>query len=397
MAEKKKLNMKAVIGVMAVFATTQATLIMNPALQTLADKHPDIPYTSLTYLSTLPNLVGIFMGIIVGAMVRKMGYRKVISTAMLLLAVGGTLPIVMSSYPLWIICRVIFGIGFGITVPMSSALVMSVFSSSGNAARVQGIGTVVQNLSGVILQIVSGIVAAINVDSIWLLHLVFLATMAVFLACTPEPEITQSPADDTETSDDSTAGSRKKLPGEVYWMSAAYGLLFLFMYPFLLNISAIVEDAGIGSSQAAGNIASLYTVGGMVGGFVFAKLLSVMKKWLTPVLCAGTFVGVLMGYISSSYTTLMLASFIIGFCGMMVWPASVIHFGDFVPDDQIAAANGIFGVAINLCCFLAAPFTQLCMNVISPSPRTPLMVGAAGCAVIAVLYFIVNSKIKSYK
>lgn len=390
MEEKAKKNqgIGAVIGVLAIFLATQATFILTPALSLLSEKYPDISYSVLTYLSTIPNLIGIPMGIISGALIKKgMKYKQVIAIALILMIVGGALPYVITSFNGWLAARCLFGIGFGVVVPMSGTMVMRTFTGD-KAAKVQGWGGVIQNLSGIVLQVVSGWVCMINVDYVWLLHFVFAIPLVLMLVLMPEPE-------KEEVREDTGTKKKASLPASVWLMSAAYGLLFMCVYPLLLNMSAILSNEGIGDASLAGTINSIYTVGGMISGFVFPYLLKVLKKWLIPVLAVGTAVGIFLGYIGTSGPALMFAAFLTGFCAMMIWPASVVYFGNVVSADSMAMANGIFSAAINLFCFLATPFCTIVASIMGDNPRNPLIVGAVMVVVIAVGYFIGMARVKN--
>ena len=104
-----------VFGVLSVFLLGEAQFVMNPALSALAGKFPEIPFSQITYLATIPSLIAVPMGVISGYLIRRgIKYRPMVIIAALIVVVGGTLPYFISSFAGWIICRIIFGIGFGI-------------------------------------------------------------------------------------------------------------------------------------------------------------------------------------------------------------------------------------------------------------------------------------------
>ncbi len=389
MSNEKTTNrgMAAIIGVLAIFTATQATFILNPALASLSTKYPDLPYSTLTYLTTIPNLVGIPMGVISGALIKKnMKYKHLLVIALALMIIGGALPYVITNFTGWLAARCLFGVGFGIVVPMSGTMVMRTFQGA-QASQVQGWGTVIQNLSGIILQVVSGWICMLSVDYVWLVHFIFVIPLIALLVFAPEPA--------AETTDSvSDTGEKAKLPVSVYLMSMGYGLLFMCVYPLLLNMSGILANEGIGDAGLAGTISSLYTVGGMISGILFPYMLKALKKWLIPVLAVGTAIAIMIGYIGTTPAVLMFASLLTGVCAMMIWPASIVYFSGIVDGSGMALANGIFSGAINLFCFLASPFISTVAAVMGDNPRNALLAGAIGIAIIAVCYFIGMAKSK---
>jgi len=384
-----KKGLSSVVGVLMIFTLTQATFVLTPALSLLSEKYPDLPYSTITYLSTIPNLIGIPMGIIAGALIKKgMKYKTLLVMSIILMVIGGALPYAIANFGGWLAARCLFGVGFGIVVPMSGTMVMRVFAGN-QATSVQGYGSAIQNLMGIILQLVSGFVCTINVDLMWLVHLIFIIPMIIFIICTPEPE-KEVPGNNASSTE--AAKSKTPMPTAVFLMSAAYGLVFMFLYPYLLNMSAILSGEGIGGAGLAGTIASIYTVGGMIGGFLFPHMSKALKKWLIPVLCTVSAVAMFVGYTGHSSAQLIVGALLLGCSAMAIWPASVVYFGQIVPADNIAMANGIFSLCVNLFCFLASPFIALCASTMGVDPRNALLAGGMGLVAVTICYFIGSVK-----
>ena len=383
------LNKKSTIAsIIAVFALVEATFILTPALALLAAKYPDMPYATITLLSTLPNLIGIPMAILGGALIKKkVGFRPLITFSIILVVIGGVIPYFVNTFGGWILARCLFGVGFGIVAPMGATMV-GMFYHGEKGVRIQGVGSVIQNLAGVIMQLLSGWVCLINVDLVWVLHIIFLAPLIVFLVGSPNKEdmvAATAPSSNTEISSEKT-----RLPGRVWIISLVYGIGIMCVFGFLFDVASFMQNEGIGNSAMAGIVAALYTVGGILAGLAFPFFMKTLKRALIPVLFIITAAGMMLGYWGNSTLLLGIASFVIGFAFLMIWPANVVTFGEVVAPQDMGVANGILVGSINLFSFLASFFIQAVLAIMGANTRNPVVVGGIGLLIIGIIYIVVN-------
>ena len=382
---KKKQGLGLIIGVLSVFLLGEAQFVMNPALSALASKYPDIPFSSITYLATIPSLIAVPMGLISGFLIKKgMKYRTQIIAAAAIVVISGVIPYWITSFTGWIICRILFGIGFGVCVPMSGTLAQRSFQGE-MAAKVQGWGATAQNLGGVVLQMLSGIVAARNVDYVWLVHLILVIPLVLVALTVPEPE---QAAENVSNESESRSAERKPLPIKVWIVSIGYGLLFMFMYPFLTSISVILANEGIGTSTLAGTINSAYTVGGMIAGVAFIFIYKGLGKWCMPLMYLLIGVDLICVFLVKSPVLFIALAVIAGIIVFILWSGHITEFGATVSPENMAMASGIFVGLTNLFCFFSSPLVGVIERTINTNPRTPLMVGGIGCLILGAIYVI---------
>ncbi len=376
-------NLALITGVLSVFLLGEAHFVVNPVLSALSGKYPDIPYAYITYLATIPNLVAVPMGILSGYLIKKgMKYRTQVLSAALLIIISGVIPYWISDFTGWIICRVFFGIGFGICVPMSGTLAQRCFTGE-TAAKVQGWGATAQNLGGVALQMLSGFVAVWNVEYVWLVHLVLLVPLILIAFTMSEPK-----EEEDTVMVQPVFEEQKGLPLIVYVKSVGFGLMFMFMYPFMTSISMILEKEGIGSSTLAGTINSSYTIGGMIAGVIFIYVFHGLKKWCMPLmylLIGGALLG---AFLAKTPVALIILGMLIGTVTFILWSAHVTEFGQIVSSKNMAIASGIFVGATNLFCFFSSPLVGLIGRFVSEDSRMPLLMGSIGCIIIGIVYVI---------
>jgi len=382
MSTKKSFGFTATLGVMSVFLLSQSAFILNPALANIAELYPEIPYSTILLLSTVGSLMLVPSSIVSGAIAgTKVKYRTVAIVSILCILVGGVMPYFLNNFYAILATRVIVGLGIGLASPLGNALIMRLYDND-KAANMQGIGTAVMNISGIVLQNVAGFVCAINVNYTWLVHLIMAIPLVLVLFFMPEPEKIEA----TKTEDDTKAN----LNAGTYIVSITYGIVFMLFYPLMLNMSAILIGENIGTAATAGIVLSFYTIGGMIAGFVFGKFFKAAGKFTIPISMAIQVIAMAIGYISNSAVLFMAATGLGGFAIFIIWPACIMGFGETLNPKGVTLASGIFTAFIGVGGFLASPYISLVGTVVGNNdPRMPILVGLIGTIIIAVLWTLV--------
>lgn len=394
--ENNKVALTTTIGVLSIFLLINASFVVNPMLASLARiyEKDGISYSTVLYLSTLVSLMVIPFSLIGGSMAgKKIKYKTLAILASFLVLVGGVGPVLFSNFYAVLVCRALVGAGIGIASPLGSALVSRVFKGN-QIATMQGIGTAINNVAGVVYQILAGIVCSINVRATWFIYLIALIPLVCAIFFVKEPEHQEV---ETEVNA-AAAGKKKRLPAMVFLISIAWGLIFMAYNPMGLNMASIVTGEGLGTEAVSGTIGSFYTVGGVVAGLIFGALFKSIRKMTIPFAILCEVIGLLLGYFGGNVPLLIIGSFLTGFAIFTIWPASIMDFTEALPEDQIAAASGVFTACLGLGGFLTSPYVAIITSVSgSDSPRLPILVGAILTAVIGVFWTIYELRKKPAK
>ena len=379
MENKKAMTLPQTLGVLSLFLIAQAAFIVNPALSGLAQQYTGVPYSTIMLISTLPSLLMVPFSLIGGAIAGKqISYRTLGLISVALAMGGGIIPFFVRSFPVVLFARALFGIGNGLSMPLGNALIMRLYPKDKTPGML-GAGNIMQNVTGVVIQNIAGIVCARNLNATWLLHLFLTIPLVLIVLFLPEPEKEEAAE---------AKGEKQKLPVMAYVLSAAYGIMFMAYYPMLLYMSALVEGEGLGTAAIAGTILSFYTIGGMIAGAVFGPMFKIFKKRLTIPVCLLLYVGgMLINYVGKSIPLLMAGTLISGVGVFTLWSGAMMDFQDFVPAEALAAASGIFVACLNIGSFLASFFAGAVAGITgSDSPRTAILSGVVVCGIIAIVW-----------
>lgn len=348
----------------------------SPALASIGKAFPDVDFSLILLVATIPALAMIpssmIGGKLAGGIVR---FKTIVLSGIILFIVGGTLPYFMNNFPLILVMRVVLGIGLGLMSPVAPALIMNLFEGK-TRENLMGINGVVQNIGGIVFQMLGGILCAIHWRDTFLAHLLAVIPFLIVLFLLVEPPKVEK------------ASSEKiKMPGGVYSWAIIFGVYTLLLYPMLTGMSSLVIDNNLGTAAGAGLALTMFTVGGMISGAVFGQLFRFAGRF--------TFVaGVLLnavGYIfmvyGNSLTLLIIGATIVGVGFGIILPAVMMEIGLLVPPQVTPFAISLAIAFMSVGGFLSGFFFALLKGTFGiTSMRFPFVFGIA----CFVLYSVVN-------
>ena len=377
---EKQAGWTACVGVLLPFLVAQVGFIMNPTLTEFAKLFPDLSYSTVSYLATLPSLICIPCNLLAGKVAgKKIGYRPLCMAAIALVVIGGMLPWFFQNFIGWCICRCVMGAGMGMIMPLGGALIAHIFKGD-MAVKMQGIGTIVLNFAGVSLQIAASLLIVHNVNYAWLLHGVYIAVFVLVGLFLPEP--------DREREDTDMKSGSDKFPAAVWAYSVSFGFVFMFAYALVLNISRIIMEEELGTAEIVGTVTAMFTVGGMAAGSILDMLYRKMGKRLFPTVHILMAASLGFGVFVQNIPGLMMVCFMTGMGVFTIWPASVNEFGNICKPNQVAAASGIFVAALNVGAFLSSAYSGIVEMFLGNNPRISVLTSVLGMIVIAICWIL---------
>lgn len=395
MNKMKNSSVKIIIGIIMVCFMCQASMIIGPALADLSKAYPDIPYSNILLISTIPQLCGIVVALITGKIAgTKVRYRTLAVCGAFFALVGGIMPYFFRSFPMIIVSRIIFGMSYNVAVPLASSLPLLYFDKQ-KAANLMGVSAAAQSVAGTILQLIAGVVCAANVHLTWLVHLYFVIPLIGILIFLPEPAkqvMAEAPI----------AAEKKEKPKKNYKLPllqfAMFGLAFCVFYPLILNMSSIIIGEDLGTSAIAGTVLSVYTIAGMVGGMLFGQLYKVFKRFTVPFLLGCLAISLALGYFGKSIPMLMVASAFGGAGFACFGPALMVRARETLPAEAISPAAGTMSACLKVGAFLSAYYVSLVTKISGDAnPRVPVIVGLVVIVAIAIPWTISIAKQSSAK
>lgn len=224
----------------------------------------EITQAQSEFITTIPSIAFLAFTLWSNVLVKKVGIKKMIFAGLILVGIGGVLPVFANDFTLVIIGRVILGVGLGLYGPFAIELINILFDEK-ERAKLLGYRGAIEQLGQSSMVMVAGLLAIFSWNMSFLVYgLAFVLAIAFFIMV-PEIEAPNKGPGENEPSE------KGKMPHIVYAIA-------LLVFIVILNGSAI----GIRFPALAAEI---------MGDGYNSSLFFVLKPIIG--ICAGVFFGTL--------------------------------------------------------------------------------------------------------
>ena len=272
----KKAGMLVILTVLTAYFSNSIAGLVNPAIASLAAAYPDASLNTIMLVSTIPMLFAIPTNFLAGSVVKKIGVKNTLITGLIIFIVSSVVPFAMrTSFTPILVTRAINGLGYGLISPITPMLV-NAYIEPERRSSILGYGQSVTQGFGIILSSVVGIVAARSVYNIWLINLVMCIPLVLGLMLPKPPQWDEEvPADASGAS----SPAQKEKVSTAGWIIIVLGFIwFVFSYPAFLYLSPLIIGKGMGDAATAGFVQTMFNVGGVIAGLIFAKVYGATRR-----------------------------------------------------------------------------------------------------------------------
>ncbi|WP_416150346.1 MFS transporter [Salipaludibacillus sp. HK11] len=310
--------------------TVMAGAAISPALGDIALAFPDVSETSIKLILTIPSVMIIPFIFVSSHLTRRFSKKHILFVGMLFYLIGGLGGGLVSSIELLLLCRALLGVGVGLLMPISTALVADFFDGEERTATM-GQVSAANNLGGVVLFLMSGFLAAVSwrmAFSVYSLVIVAAIVVLLYLPTTrPEkkvPGMTVAP-----------------LPKKLYAYGAAMFFIVLAFYSVPTNMALYIQEEGIGNSQSSGAVISIATAAGFFAGLLLGRVKRLFQTYFIAfqLLLMGT--GFFIVAISNHLFFIGLGVGFMGFGFGSILPTVFDQVSRQVPKSQTVQAMAI--------------------------------------------------------
>ena len=259
-----------------------STFAVSPAIPQMIDHfaREGIAASQVENLITVTSFAIMAALLMNGLIVRFISERNIIILGLLLLAIGGSMPMFLSAFPMIFLARILLGLGIGLINARAINIIGNFFTGQ-ERVQMMGLRGSAEVLGSAGLTLLVGWLTQFGWQPAFMVYLFALVVLALFLLFVPQEEFVAH----SELKNDS--GSKVKLDKKMWQM----GIYLAFLAFFVINVNTfltiripqIVLDKGIGTAQQASLILSLMQIMGIVAGTVFSSLVGRLKDWLLAV------------------------------------------------------------------------------------------------------------------
>ena len=146
-------KLKSILAILAMSFITLAASATSPALATISKSFPEASPTAIASIATLSSLTAVPCTILSGMIAgRRVRFRTLTALGLIVTFLGGLLPVFAGSIYEILLGRAILGVGTGLIAPLTSTLVLYLFSGD-EVPKQLGRNAMATNVGAVIFQL----------------------------------------------------------------------------------------------------------------------------------------------------------------------------------------------------------------------------------------------------
>lgn len=305
-------------GILAAYAMSSTGLLLTPGMQALAEEFADVPYGIVSMLTTIPNLLSMIISFLLATKIEeKINHRIVLLVSLALFTLGGIGPFFVHDFTMTMICRIIFGFGYGTIMNQANAVTVRLYKGR-TVDRILALGSMAMNGMCMLSIVVGGIVSDIDIRLIWLIYGVGIIPFILVLLFVPEPPHEEKKKKQTRGNLNVRIAKQgeavNKIPAFVFLVSICYGLGYMVAKTVMVVLSSIMIEEGIGTAAVAGILLALNRAGGLAGGIIYPYVHKLCKSYT---LATAMLAEVIMVVICWKSSSVILFGIAIGMMGVV--------------------------------------------------------------------------------
>ena len=388
---KGEISLAAMMGIWSIAALTSLPgLAVSPIMGDLSKIFSKVSELEIQMLTSLPSLLIIPSILFAGKVAEKVGYTKVLLVGLTLFFVSGVLYFFSNTINGLILISALLGVGAGMIIPLSTALVSRFFSGN-YRTRQFGYVSAISNLTLVVATALTGYLADIS----W--RLPFVVYLLPIVSIILLPQISHTESNDTQVDSHKSSDSSPSSGGEINTKALLSNMWYYFLITYIvliisLNLPFLFESYGY-RSDAAGVLISLFFLAIMLPGLAidfFKKYFGQgMRFWALVIM--GTGIAMLLAF--HTLPTKAIGCLVAGFGYGIAQP--------LIYDSTVAAASPsrasyalAWVMVMNYVAILTAPFIiDFAQNIFhAKSQQFPFIFNMIVAFIAAIIYLLARKR-----
>lgn len=227
---------------------------------------------------------------------------------LLLIAFGGSMPVVFQTYSLVFVSRILLGIGIGLINSRAISIISETYAGS-EQAQMLGLRGSFEIIGNALLTMIVGFIVVLGWSWTFSVYLFALPILAVYLIFAPKPKVEVEEPQQDET----RAKFRKEDILYIVGLSLLAGFVININSANSLRIPVIVDQLHLGSSRQASLILSGMMLMGILSGICFEGLLGRFSKNLITISMIPFALGLFMVGFANNLWVMLIGAMLSGF------------------------------------------------------------------------------------
>ena len=297
------------------------------------------------YILTLPALASIIFSIICGKLSVTIDKKRLVLTGLALYIAGGAGGALVPNIYWILACRLIVGIGAGLTLPLVMGLITEFFEGN-EKASMMGYSQAVGNFGGALGNIIAGYIALINWRLNFLLYLIFIVLFALILKFLPNMKPSLERINEK-------AEGKNKLTLGVFIFTLICFMFFILAMNLTINTIMFIPYANLGDTSHTGIALSLVYLFAFPAGIIFGKVYKLVKEQTFAITIFLNAIAAFLIANAQSMFFIYVANAIGGISVGFFLPSASVLISRLVSKLYHSFAFGVMWAGVNLGIFVA--------------------------------------------
>lgn len=309
---------------------------------------------------------------------RLISERLSIILGLLLIAFGGSMPVVFQTYSLVFVSRILLGIGIGLINSRAISIISETYTGS-EQAQMLGLRGSFEIIGNALLTMIVGFIVVLGWSWTFSVYLFALPILAVYLIFAPKPKVEVEEPQQDET----RAKFRKEDILYIVGLSLLAGFVININSANSLRIPVIVDQLHLGSPRQASLILSGMMLMGILSGICFEGLLGRFSKNLITISMIPFALGLFMVGFANNLWVMLIGAMLSGFWYSIVVTSVFSDVSTSISPQLIGNATTLILIFCNLGGASAAIILNL-FSKFSPQPGFAFIIYAVISLVICL-------------
>ncbi|MDL2293000.1 MFS transporter [Ruminococcaceae bacterium OttesenSCG-928-D13] len=372
-----KPQLKAKIGLMTVSLIMMSYMAPTAVLADIAQAFPAADPTLVQMIISMPSLLSIVVGLVVGRLTRWVYKRHLLLLAVLIMLIGGPLPFFASnSLGIILFSTALLGLGLGILGTCVPGLICDCFEGQERSFLI-GIQAAFISGGSTVFTLLGGQLGRLGWRYCFLVYYLAVPMLAVAFFTLPKGRLEKP-----EPRPPGTKRAGWLTKPLVYF--ALVGFLFnVFVMVFSSNIAMLVEGRALGGANESSIVAMLFTLVGIPVGCLVHLVIRKFGKLVLPLTAVLGCVGMLLCLAGGQLWVLWLGAVFCGAAMQQFVPSGNLFSAEAASPENRSLSIATFQSFSNL----GVAASPLIMGTLIPGPDVSMrfLVAAAGFALLSAV------------
>ncbi|WP_264454722.1 MFS transporter [Paenibacillus polymyxa] len=308
---------------------------------------------------TIPSFSMMLFVLLSGPISSRLGKKNTVLLGLLLVVIGGILPMITTNITWILALRLVLGAGLGMFNSLAVSLISDFFEGD-ERAQLVGFQSAVQGLGSSLATFVAGQLALIDWQFAFLCYGITIPIALLFFLIIPEPERGEPTVEDSTEKGHKSGGISIPVLG----LGAALFLFMTFIMIVYTKTGIMIAEKSMPNAGFLGTALTLFSLSTMIAGFLFGRIYKWFRNYAPFISSLLTATGFVLLWFAQNVTMVTVAMLIIGFSFALFIPYIFTILTKIVPKGSETLSISIAMVGSNLGAF-ASPYVIKLVGVLS--------------------------------